>query len=202
MGDVADVATADGLVVTGEFFRTLGVSARLGRTFSDMDEAGAAVAVLSHGLWERRFGASETVIGTSVTLNDKPHEVVGVMPRDFELRMLDQSAYARNTADFDVLVALPQADNTRTVRLTLVVVAGAVGCLLLIACMNIATLWLGRSSGRAREAAIRVALGSGRMRLVRQFLAESLLMTCIGGACGRAHSRFPGAVQCVGKDGL
>ncbi len=64
MGDVADVATADGLVVTGEFFRTLGVSARLGRTFSDMDEAGAAVAVLSHGLWERRFGASETVIGT------------------------------------------------------------------------------------------------------------------------------------------
>ena len=76
------------------------------------------------------------------------------------------------------------ADNTRTVRLTLVVVAGAVGCLLLIACMNIATLWLGRSSGRAREAAIRVALGSGRMRLVRQFLAESLLMTCIGGACG------------------
>ena len=60
MGDVADIATAEGLVVTGEFFRTLGVSPRLGRTFSEADHAGgAAVTVLSHGLWERRFGASE-----------------------------------------------------------------------------------------------------------------------------------------------
>ena len=236
MGDVADIGTAEGLVVTGQFFRTLGVSARLGRTFSAADGAGAAVTVLSHGLWERRFGASETVVGTSVTLNDVPHEVVGVMPPEFHLRLLDQatgfelwtpfrpgepgytpggtggvavlgrlrsgtsiaaaqqeltgihreseSAYARNTADFDVLVASLQADNTRTVRLTLVIVAGAVGCLLLIACMNIAALWLGRVPGRAREAAIRVALGAGRMRLVRQSLAQSLLLACIGGACG------------------
>ena len=236
MGDVADISAAEGLVVTGEFFRTLGVSPRLGRTFSHGDETGAAVTVLSHGLWERRFGASEAILGTSVTLNDVPHEVVGVMPPEFELRMLDratgfelwtpfqpgepgytpggtggvavlgrlrsgtsiasarreltgihrdsESAYARNAADFDVLVASLQADNTRTVRLTLVVVAGAVGCLLLIACMNIAALWLGRAPGRAREAAIRVALGAGRMRLVGQSLAESLLLACIGGACG------------------
>ena len=219
MGDVADVTSAAGLVVTGEFFSTLGVSAGLGRTFSETDQsAGAAVAVLSHGLWERRFAASQTVIGTSITLNDVPHEVIGVMPPEFELRMLDratgyelwtlfrpgepgytpggtggvavlgrlrsgasiaatqqeltgihrdsESVYARNAADFDVLVASLQADNTRTVRLTLVIVAGAVGCLLLIACMNIATLWLGRAPGRTREAAIRVALGAGRLRLV------------------------------------
>ncbi|MCY4122631.1 MAG: ADOP family duplicated permease, partial [Acidobacteria bacterium] len=236
MGDVADIGTAEGLVVTGEFFRTLGGSPRLGRTFSHGDETGAAVTVLSHGLWERRFGASETVIGTSVTLNDVPHEVIGVMPPEFELRMLDQatgfelwtlfrpgepgytpggtggvavlgrlrsaksiaaaqqeltgihrdseSVYARNAADFDVLVASLQADNTRTVRLTLVIVAGAVGCLLLIACMNIAALWLGRAPGRTREAAVRVALGAGRMRLIGQSLAESLLLACIGGACG------------------
>ncbi len=236
MGDVAEIGTAEGLVVTGEFFWTLGGSPRLGRTFSHGDETGAAVTVLSHGLWERRFGASETVIGTSVTLNDVPHEVIGVMPPEFELRMLDQatgfelwtlfrpgepgytpggtggvavlgrlrfgtsiaaaqreltgihrdseSVYARNAADFDVLVASLQADNTRTVRLTLIIVAGAVGCLLLIACMNIAALWLGRAPGRTREAAVRVALGAGRMRLVGQSLAESLLLACIGGACG------------------
>ena len=88
MGDVAEISTAEGLVVTGEFFRTLGVSPRLGRTFSHPDEAGAAVTVLSHGLWERRFGAAETVIGTSVTLNDVQHEVIGVMPPEFELGAL------------------------------------------------------------------------------------------------------------------
>ena len=182
--------------------------------------------MLSHGLWERRFAASQTVIGTSITLNDVPHEVIGVMPPEFELRMLDratgyelwtlfrpgepgytpggtggvavlgrlrsgasiaatqqeltgihrdsESVYARNAADFDVLVASLQADNTRTVRLTLVIVAGAVGCLLLIACMNIATLWLGRAPGRTREAAIRVALGAGRLRLVLCGIAPAL----------------------------
>ena len=95
-----------------------------------------------------------------------------------------ESGYARNAADFDVLVASLQADNTRTVRLTLIVVAGAVACLLLIACMNIAALWLGRAPGRTREAAIRVALGAGRVRLIRQSLAESLLLASIGGGCG------------------
>ena len=157
VGDVADISTAEGLVVTGELFRTLGVSPRLGRTFSHGDETGAAVTVLSHASARR--------------------ELTGIH-RDSE------SAYARSAADFDVLVASLQADNTRTVRLTLVVVAGAVGCLLLIACMNIAALWLGRAPGGAREAAIRVALGAGRMRLVGQSLAASLLLACIGGACG------------------
>jgi hypothetical protein len=47
--------------------------------------------VISHGFWERQFGRSAGVLGTRITLNGRPHEVVGVMPRDFDVRMLDQT---------------------------------------------------------------------------------------------------------------
>jgi predicted permease len=70
--------------VTANFWTVLGAQSLLGRVFNeDEDARGARVAVISHGLWRRRFGASPDALGRKITLNDSPYEVIGVMPREF-----------------------------------------------------------------------------------------------------------------------
>ncbi len=231
-----DARSAVGLEVTPDFFQTLGVRPFLGRTLNQSDVGGPPTVVLSHGFWLRYLGGSPAAVGTSVTLSDVPHLVVGVMPRDFDLRILDrpeglefwtplqvgergytpggigpvaivgrlhdgltidaaqsevaritrasETGYPVNFNQFVVNLTSLQADNSRTIRSTLLTVSAAVAGLLLIAAMNVGALMLGRGIGRMREAAIRAALGSGRPRLIRQFLAESLLISVIGGAAG------------------
>jgi putative ABC transport system permease protein len=75
-----------GAVVTDGFFSTLGVSPQLGRAFtSDEDRPGAQrVVVLSHGLWQRRFGGDPQIAGQKITLNGNPYMIVGVMPPGFK----------------------------------------------------------------------------------------------------------------------
>ena len=74
------------MLVSGNYFSMLGVNAALGRTFAanegvEIDDAPALV--LSHGVWQRRFGADPQVIGRSVTVNDRPFTIIGVAPREF-----------------------------------------------------------------------------------------------------------------------
>ena len=70
--------------VTWTFWSVLGVEPMLGRVFTENeDNKGAHVIVISHGLWQRRFGGTPDVIGRAISLNDEPYEVIGVMPRHF-----------------------------------------------------------------------------------------------------------------------
>jgi putative ABC transport system permease protein len=84
--EVGEPERLAGYGVAQNFFGLLGVQPMLGRVF-DADEAkwnGRKAVILTHGLWERRFGSDPKVIGRSITLNDQPTTIVGVMPQEFD----------------------------------------------------------------------------------------------------------------------
>jgi len=93
-------------------------------------------------------------------------------------------AYPKENGQRGVLVTPATEDYVRSFRAPLLVLLGAVAFVLLIACANVANLVLTRSAVRDRELAIRLALGAGRGRLIRQFLTESLLLTAAGAVAG------------------
>jgi putative ABC transport system permease protein len=105
-----------------------------------------------------------------------------------DLSVIAAALAAEHPVDQGVGVAVKRLADSRVgaLRPMLYLLMGAVSLILLIACVNLANLLLARNSARQRELAVRVALGAGRSGLVRQLLAETLLLSLIGGAVGFA----------------
>ena len=98
-------------------------------------------------------------------------------------------------AQWTIIAASMDEMSTRRIRTALLVLVGAVGFVLLIACANIANLLLARAASRTREVAVRAAVGATRLDLVRQLLAESVLLSVVGAGVGLAIAY--GAVQAL-----
>src|SRR2546428_7513028 len=223
-----------GAKVFANFFDVLGVEPLLGRTFLPNEDqpGGNQVALVSHGLWLRRFGGATNVLGQTLTLNGERFTVIGIMPAAqavpfnlFELWVpfgLEASAmhdhgsrflrpigrlkpavtvkqaqaemdtisrrleklYPQNNTGAGTSVIPLQEMFSGEMRTPLLVLLGAVGFVLLIACANVANLMLARAAARTKELALRAALGATRLRLAVQLFTETLLLCGLGAAVG------------------
>jgi predicted permease len=235
------------LQVSPGYFTVLGGRPALGRLFEEREQFGdPRVVILSHRLWQERFGGDPGVLGRVVRLDRKDFTVVGVMPAGFEhvggdyrslpqgehvdawwpivldtekvhrawhylnvvARLAPNATLAQAQADMDRVAAelrRQYPDTNQGWRATLqplrdelvgsgtsalMLLAAAVGLLLLTACANVASLLLARATTRQPEIAMRHALGASRGRLVRLGLAEAAVLAVTSGIAGVILARL------------
>ncbi|HKW31455.1 MAG TPA: ABC transporter permease [Candidatus Acidoferrum sp.] len=222
-------------VTTPGFFKLQGIPLALGRDFQPGEGivGNEHCMIMTHVLWQSRFGSDPNIIGQEIRLNGELYKVVGVlspgMPDRFESHVFvplafkpeqlnhdfhwlavmgrlkpdvtieqanaDMNAVTRRIAEVYPLsnkgwgASVERLQNAFTSRDTikdLWLLMGAVGFVLLIACMNVANLLLARGTTRQKEAAVRTSLGATPGQVLRQFMTESLALAFIGGGLGIA----------------
>ena len=241
-----EATTAQGLIVSGNFFSGLGVRPLLGRAIEPADDQQGAepVVVISYKSWQQHFDLDPEVLGQTVALNNNIFSIIGVLPKnflgpkagsqnDFYTPMSAQPKLRRSfpldsirgwwvnvmarirpgvddsqvNAAFTVLLKQTVSENSlseseesfevvmedgsggpltnrKHLAQPLFMLMGIVGIVLLVACANLAGLLLARGASRQHELSVRVALGAGRWRLMRQSLTESMLISFIGAVLG------------------
>jgi putative ABC transport system permease protein len=235
----AEPEVLKGVRVSADFLSAVGVRPILGRAFRAEEDAagGTPVAMISAGLWQRRFAGDPHIAGRTEELNSIEYTIIGVLPERFAFpfpgldiwmtapaeepliparsrvlspflklfgRLKPGVTIGQADAEMKVLrhryalahptmldakprpvEVLPMKDElVADVKTMLWMLFGAVGLVLLIACANVAGLAMARAGARTREFALRSALGAARGRLIRQLLAESVLLSVAGGALG------------------
>jgi predicted permease len=223
--------------VTASVFTTLGVQPVKGRLFLPQEDAVGMnnVAIVSERFWQGRYGGAESILGSTLTLDNKLYTIVGVMPAGFrfpgefdiwlplaldpakefgdffslievvgrvkpngnlqqaqtELGFISRNAseqvkeQGKEPLPLAVVEVVPlQQQLVAGARLTVLVLWGAVGLVMLIACVNVAGLMVSRTLGRQREMAVRAAVGARRWQLIRQLLIESVVLGLAGGILG------------------
>lgn len=242
-GDVPErVFTA---LLLDDLFPVIGMNPVLGRGFTkdELTPNGPRVAIISHRLWQTRFGSDRGILNRPIRIGGDSATVVGVMPPGLVFLgtdlwipwSADTAQMPRNRRQFTIVARLAPDATLREANAELAAIAGrveraegaafkeyegwrlmatpwaaallqdlrpaafmllgAVGLVLLIACANLTNLFLARATTRARELAVRLALGAARWRLVRHLLTESVLLSFLGGALGLliAHVGLSGA---------
>jgi putative ABC transport system permease protein len=236
------VTGVTGLRVTRDFLGVLGFRPALGRDFTEAEDVpgGPGVVVISHRLWQARFGGAADAVGGTLRIDERPYTVVGVLPTDFRFPEVGSDVDAivpmglradpkdeganfatvarlkdgvdRRDAEADVgrllepfREAYPNQvyKNDRGMTLAtfgdlylhgtstaLWIMMGAVTLVLLIACANVANLFLARGARRRGEVALRAALGATRTRLARFILTESVVLALAAGALGLLLARW------------
>ncbi len=225
-----------GGLVTGNFFKVIGLQPQLGRVFTEEEDrvGGPMVCVISDKLWQRVFNRDPNVLGKTVNFGNQPYTVLGVMPPQmFSPRTVDvwfpltrrtddplwqsrdnhpglfgwarlkegvtvdkalvqmkeiaarlTAQYPKSNTGVSVTITPLLENQVGEYRNSLSLLLGAVALVLLIACANLANLLAARGAARAREFAVRAAVGASRWQIIRQLLIESFVLALIGGLLG------------------